>query len=119
MIYITLLLIAIMTAGHFLYGQFIYLKEIHTSPINELTEKTTDAMFHYNSIMFSISLAYILFVALRLFELNRSLVIFMSLWFIGSGIVNLYTALQSKVGVVKMFQWALFFLTGLCLLVTF
>lgn len=119
MIYITLLLIAIMTAGHFLYGQFIYLKDAHISTQSKLTSKTTDAVYHYNSVMFVLTLSYMLLMALKLVEVNRGLIIFLSLWFIGSGIVNITIALRSNIGLLKMFQWALFFLSGLCLLVIF
>lgn len=118
MIYITLLLVALMTAGHFVYGHLFYLKDAHNSIRSELTSKTTDAVFHYNSVMFILTLSYILFVALKLLEIDRGLIIFLSFWFIGAGIVNMYIALRSNIGLFKMFQWALFFLTGLCLLVT-
>lgn len=108
-----------MTAGHFLYGMLVYLKEVHTLPQDEVTEKTTDAIFHYNSVMFVLVLGYILLIAMNLAPLNRGLLVFMGLWFIGSGGINFYYASRPTIGLFKMFQWILFFATGLSLLIVF
>lgn len=110
--------VLVMTLWHFIYGTLVYLCSVdEVGDVDVLMQKTTEALFHYNSVMFLLSLCYIGGILFQFWGMNRPLFVFLGLWYIGAGCVNFYYATRPGVGILQMLQWILFLATGLILLI--
>lgn len=109
MIYAILIVHFGIICGHFLYGMRQYLPKTET--LDEETKQTSYAVFHYMSVVYIVIAIYLLAVVFESMAVSIEAIHFIGYFYIGCGVVNFYYG--TKVGLNKMFQWILFFILGI------
>lgn len=115
MIYIAAYLSLFMLAGHLVMGIKLYLKPMLKSNTEDIASKVMHAVFHYMTIMMTMSAIGLVGFAHNLIEISSDVVLFIGIFYVACGLLQIGMAFESDgfKGLAKMFQWTMFVPIGL------
>jgi hypothetical protein len=115
-IFISGLMAAFCTVGHFAIGSKQYLVPMMQSSFDDVPKKVMHCVFHYVSVVLVLSTLFLLATGLGFFKSDTSLLVkFIAIQFALFAVTQLIIAATSKIpgAVFKLFQWIIFALIAI------
>jgi hypothetical protein len=116
LIFISGLIAAFCTVGHFAIGSKQYLVPMMQSSFDDVPKKVMHCVFHYVSVVLVLSTLFLLATGLGFFKSDTSLLVkFIAIQFALFAVTQLIIAATSKIpgAVFKLFQWIIFALIAI------
>ena len=116
LVFISGLIAAFCTVGHFTIGSKQYLIPMLRSSLDDVPKKVMHCVFHYVSAVLILSTLFLLAIGLGVFKSDTSLLVkFIAIHFAVFAVTQLIIAVSSKIprAVFKLFQWIIFALIAI------
>jgi hypothetical protein len=116
LVFISGLIAAFCTVGHFAIGSKQYLVPMLRSSFDDVPKKVMHCVFHYVSAVLILSTLFLLAIGLGIFKSDTSLLVkFIAIHFTVFAVTQLIIAATSKIpgAVFKLFQWIIFALIAI------